>query len=145
MPPARSKLFSTALDSVMQERGVNQVRLSERSEIVISRLNNYLQGKYRTVKPAHLAAISATLGGTPADNAALVQAYLFDLLPENCRGLVEIRAPGVRETGKWEVPSKGLPRDFAAAFKNLYLLCVSDVKVRQRTAEWIALMRETKG
>lgn len=105
----------------MQERDINQVQLSERAGLAVSRLNNYLQGKYRTVKPAHLEALSAALGGTPADNAALVQAYLFNLLPENCRGLVEIRVPGVRESGKWEVPSKGLPKDFAATFKNLYL------------------------
>ena|GEM_PF-756788 len=142
-PPPRSKFFAAILAAVMQDRGINQVQLSERSGIVISRVNNYLKGKYRTIKPAHLEAITAALGG-PSDNAALVQAYFFDLLPESCRGLVEIRVPGAREAGKWEVPSKGLPRDFAAALRSLYVLCVSSVKVREYTREWIALMRETK-
>jgi transcriptional regulator with XRE-family HTH domain len=54
MPPARSKLFSAALDSIMQERGVNQVQLAQRAGLAVSRLNNYLQGKYRTITPAHL-------------------------------------------------------------------------------------------
>jgi transcriptional regulator with XRE-family HTH domain len=141
----RPKLFPAALASAMQERGVNQVLLSERSGIAVSRVNNYLQGKYRTIKPAHLEAISAALGGTPADNAALIQAYLFDLLPEECRGLVEIRVPGAKETGRWSVPSKGLPKWFAAALRELYVLCASNATVRQRTAEWVKMMREMKG
>jgi transcriptional regulator with XRE-family HTH domain len=129
----------------MQERGINQVQLSGRTGIAVSRLNNYVHGNYRTIKPAHLQAISVALGGTPADNTALVQAYLFDLLPDGCRGLVAINVPGAREVGKWKVPSKGLPQDFAAAFRDLYRLCVSRPSVRQRTAEWIEIMRETKG
>lgn len=144
-PPVRSKLFSAIQASLMQERGVNQVLLSQRSGVVVSRINNYLHGRYRTIKPAHLEAISAALGGTPADNAVLIQAYLFDLLPDECRGLVEIRVPGIKESGRWKVPSKGLPKDFAAALRELYVLCVSRVKVRQRTAGWIEIMRKTKG
>ncbi len=37
-----------------------------------------------------------------------------------------------------------LPPDFAAAFRDLYRLCVSRPKVRQRTAGWGEIMRETK-
>lgn len=143
LTPRSSKLFSAALACLMQERGLNQVRLAGLAGLAVSRLNNYLHANYCTIKPAHLAAISAALGGTPADNAALVQAYLFDLLPENCRGLVEVRVPGANRAGKWKVPSKGLPTDFAAALRDLYVLCVSRAKVRERTAEWIKLMRET--
>jgi hypothetical protein len=57
--------------------------------------------------------------------------------------MVDIRVPGARQTGNWEVPSKGLPKDFAVSLSDLYVLCVSSAKVRQRTAEWITLMRET--
>lgn len=143
--PARPHLFSAALDSLMQQRGVNQVGLAALTGIAISRLNNYLHGNYRAIKPPHLAAICGALGGKPADTAALVQAYLFDLLPESCRGLVEIRTAGAKETSKWEVPTKKLPQDFAAAFRELYVLCASRPKVRQRTAEWVEIMREITG
>lgn len=143
--PTRPHLFSAALASQMQERGINQVQLHDQTGIAVSRVNNYLHGIYRTIKPAHVAAICKALGATPADEAAMIQAYLFDLLPEGCRGLVDIRVPGARETGKWQFPSKGLPKDFAAALQDLYVLCASNAKVRQRTGEWIALMRETKG
>lgn len=129
----------------MQDKGINQVRLSERTGIAISRLNNYLQGNYRTLKPGHLASICGVLGTTPSDTAPLIQAYLFDLLPASCRGLIDIRVPGSRETGRWEVPTKGLPPDFAAKFRELYGLCVAHPKVLRRTSEWVALMRDTKG
>jgi hypothetical protein len=33
----------------------------------------------------------------------LVQAYLFDLLPDTCRGLVNIRMPGTHESNKWKI------------------------------------------
>jgi transcriptional regulator with XRE-family HTH domain len=144
MPNPRPHLFSAALASLLQERGFNQVQLHELTGIAISRVNNYLHGVYRTIKPAHVEAISKALCNTPASRAALIQAYLFDLIPEGCRGWVDIRVHGAKETGKWKVPAKGLPEGFADAFRNLYVLCASNPKARQRTAEWIELMRETK-
>ncbi len=137
----RTKLFSAALDNLMQERGVNQVELSRRTGIAVSRINNYLKGKFRTVKPAHVGAMVEALGGGKAAGV-LVEAYLFDLLPENCRGLVEVKYPGMPTGGKWTPPSKGLSRDFAGLLRDLYRLCVTSVKVRERTEGWIKIMRE---
>ena len=97
------------------------------------------------ITPAHLAAIHEALGGDGAKAAALVQAYLLDRISGECQRWVDIRVPGAKEVGRWKVPSKGLPKDFAAALRDLYLLCVSSVTVRQRTAEWVRIMRETKG
>ena len=141
---SRPHLFPAALDAAMQSQGVNQVQLSERTGIAVSRVNNYLAGSYWTIKPAHVAAICGALGATPSDMAPLAQAYLYDLLPPGCRGLVDIRVPGVHEKG-WEVPTKGLPADFATEFRQFYRLCVAHPKVLQRTAEWVQLMRDTKG
>jgi hypothetical protein len=59
--------------------------------------------------------------------------------------IVDIRFAGAHQPGRWEVPTKGLPKDFALAFQDLYVLCASNAKVRHDTAEWIALMRETTG
>jgi DNA-binding Xre family transcriptional regulator len=140
----RSKLFSAALDNLMQERGANQVELSQRTGIAISRINNYLKGKFRTVKPAHVEAMVEALGGGKAAGA-LIEAYLFDLLPENCRGLVEVKYPGMPTGGRWTPPSKGLSRDFAGQLRDLYRLCVISVKVRERTEAWIKIMREISG
>lgn len=136
------KLFPAALASLMQECDLNQVELSQRSGVTISRVNNYLSARYRTVTPKHAAAIFNALPGSPESRAALCQAYLFDLLPDTIRGMVDIRLVGAKDSGKWEVPSKHLPTDFARAMRDLYILCASDVKVRERTAEWIQIMRE---
>jgi DNA-binding Xre family transcriptional regulator len=139
-----SRYFSGALASVMQSRGVNQVQLAGNAGMAISRINNYLHGNYRSVTIAHLAAICKALDGTPADTAALIQAYAYDLLPAGCRGMVDIRVLGARETGYWEVPSVGLPQKFAAEFADLYKLSVGNSNVRQRTGKWVQLMRETR-
>ena len=100
--PVRSKLFSAALASVMQERGINQVTLGAKAGLAVSRINNYLQGHFRTIKPAHVAAICEALETTPADTAALIQAYTYDLLPENLRDrrIFASRAPEMLEDGR---------------------------------------------
>jgi hypothetical protein len=128
----------------MQSAGLNQVQLSECTGIAVSRVNNYLRGHYRTIKPVHVGAIAAAVGGGAA-GAVLVEAYLYDLLPPECRGLVEIQHPGLKTGKGWTVPSKGLPKEFAGQWENFYRLCASSATVRQRTVEWIALMKETKG
>ena len=53
--------------------------------------------------------------------------HIFDLLPEKCRGLIEIRWPGMQTGGRRE---------------DLYRLCPADAKAHQRTAEWVAMTRE---
>lgn len=131
------------LTTCMQEQGINQVEMSAKTGIAVSRINNYIQGNFRTMKPAHLEKIVTALGGPAGSTAPLVEAYLFDLLPEGCRGRIEIKIPGASRAQHWEVPSKGLPEKFATEFADLYRLCASQVKTRQRTAEWIALMRDT--
>lgn len=60
---ARSKLFTAVFDSLIQERSVSQIELSRRTGIAVSRINNYLRGKYRTIKPAHAGAMAEALGG----------------------------------------------------------------------------------
>ena len=140
----RTKFFSAVLENLMQERGVNQVELGRRTGIAVSRINNYVKGKYRAIRPAHAGAIAKALGGAKT-GGALVEAYLFDLLPESCRGLIAIKHPGAPAGGRWSLPAKGLSRDFAAEFGELYKLCVSSVEVRQRTGLWIEVMREVSG
>jgi hypothetical protein len=68
----------------------------------------------------------------------------MSVFPHHTPHLV-IRLPGTRETGKWEVPSRGLPKDFAEKFSALYVLCASNAKVRQRATEWITVMHESTG
>ena len=100
--PVRSKLFSAALASVMQERGINQVTLGAKAGLAVSRINNYLQGHFRTIKPAHVAAICKALETTPADTAALFKRTLTTYcrrISADC-WIFASRAPEMLEDGR---------------------------------------------
>ena len=49
--PPRTQFFSSTLMMVMERNGINQVQLSAATGIAVSRINNYLHGKYRTIRP----------------------------------------------------------------------------------------------
>ncbi|HKB89378.1 MAG TPA: helix-turn-helix transcriptional regulator [Opitutaceae bacterium] len=138
------KFFPGLLDAVMQKRGVNQVELARTTGIAVSRINNYLQAKYRTIKPAHLAAICENVTDNAPERAELVKIYLLDLLPDPLKGAVEIKTLSQpKDFEDWFLRRNRLPGNFAKDFEELYKLCVSVQKVRSRTADWIRIMRET--
>lgn len=129
----------------MQSRGVSQVSLAHRSGIAVSRVNQYVNGNYFIISPAHLLAVLKALAGAPVDTAALIETYLWDALPDPCRRMVEIRFPGTKKTGHWRVPSKGLPADFARDLERPDLLGVEHPKVRRPTGNCVRMMRESMG
>lgn len=121
---------------------MNQITVATRSGITVSRINNYLHGRYCTVAKKHAEALATAFGKGKA-GAALTEAYLLDLVSEECRRWIEIKFPEMSSSTKWMVPTKGLNRDFAEKMSDLYRLCVSSALVRRRTKEWIAIMRES--
>lgn len=137
------KLFPGLLDAVMQKNGINQVQLHKLTGIAVSRINNYLQAKYRTIKPAHIQAICEKVTGDNTERAELVKTYLLDLLPDAMKNVIEIKAlTSVRDFEDWYLRRNRLPRDFAGEFEDLYKMCVSFPRVRVRTGDWIQLMKE---
>jgi transcriptional regulator with XRE-family HTH domain len=137
------KLFPGLLDAVMQKNGINQVQLHKLTGIAVSRINNYLQAKYRTIKPAHIQAICEKVTGDNAERAELVKTYLLDLLPDAMKNVIEIKAlTTIRDFEDWYLRRNRLPRDFAGEFEDLYKMCVSFPRVRVRTGDWIELMKE---
>jgi len=74
--------------------------------IAVSRVNNYLHGKYRTIRPDHLGVLAKGVARTPTVRLELVRAYLLDLLQEDMQAEVRIWAAGRagRIVGK-ELPS----------------------------------------
>ena len=137
------KLFPGILDAVMQKHGINQVTLSRKTGIAVSRINNYLQAKYRTIKPAHIQAICEAVSDQSSERAELVKIYLLDMMPEELKPFVEIKAlNSPKDHENWFLQRNRLPKDFAGDFESLYKLCVSVQKVRARTAEWIQIMQE---
>ena len=84
----RTQFFTTTLELLMERNGVNQVTMSAATGIAVSRINNYLHGKYRTIRPDHLAAIAKAAGRNVTERGELVCAYVHDLLPEELHGVI---------------------------------------------------------
>ena len=143
MKTPTTKLFPGALASIMEKNGINQVKLSTATCIAVSRINNYLQGKYRTIKPAHIDAIIASAATTQSARAELVKCYVLDLLPAAGKGLLTLdAADGKKDFEGWYLQKNRLPQPSAANFEQLYIACVSSPQVRERTDVWTQTVLE---
>ena len=120
-----TKLFPGALASAMERSVINQVTLSKASGIAVSRINNYLQGKYRTVKPAHVEALIQHATSDPAVQSELVKMYVLDLLSSFAKSLIVINpaTPGTIDSEDWYLQKNRLPLSFRREFEELYKLC----------------------
>lgn len=92
----RTQLFSTALKLVMERNGISQSQIAAATRIAVSRINNYLHGHYRTIRPDHLERIVQVVARNTKERSELVRAYLLDLLPEVLQSETEIRGLAVR-------------------------------------------------
>lgn len=139
-----TKLFPGALAQIMEKNLVNQVKLSAAAGIAVSRLNNYLQGKYRTIKPAHIEGIVQNVTADVSDRADIVKAYVLDLLPPFAKEIITIdtAAGAGRDFEAWYLQKNRLPGSFAGEFEQLYKACVAHPQTRERTAVWIQIMLE---
>ena len=123
----------------MERNGFNQVELSAATGIAVSRINNYLQGKYRTIRPDHLGLMAKAVGRTAVERGELACAYVQDLLPEELHEAIrlEVADAGARPS-KPAPPEKGLlPATAVAALSELQALSVRSAKARLRM-QWFA-------
>ncbi len=147
--PSRTQYFSGALLLFMEKNQINQVQMSAATGIAVSRINNYLHGKYRTIRPDHLEALTKSASRTDAERGELIRTYLLDLLPEGLQG--EIRIEGVRDGGRVPVRNAAklgkplLPATTAAALNELQNLGARSAKARSRLEEFAEILREAHG
>ena len=133
MKTPTTKLFPGALASAMQKNGINQVKLSAAADIAVSRINNYLQGKYRTIKPQHIDAIIEHAAPDQASRAELVKCYVLDLLPPVGKGLLTLgTAEGKKDFESWYLQKNRLPSPSKETFEDLYKAAVSNPQFRER-------------
>jgi hypothetical protein len=137
--PRRTQIFASLLETLMERHGVNQVQLSAATWIAVSRINNYLHGKYRTIRPDHLGLMAKAVGRTAAERGELARAYVQDLLPERLRGLVRlaVAGDGGRPSKKTKSESSLLPSTANKALAELQALSVRSPKARARM-QWFA-------
>lgn len=135
--PPRTQYFSGTMLLLMEKNHINQVQLADGTGIAVSRINNYLHGKYRTIRPDHLAAVAKAVARTEVERSELIRAYLLDLLPEVLQS--EIRVESVRSSGRapTRLEKPPLPSAAADALARLRLLSARSAKARSRL-EWFA-------
>jgi transcriptional regulator with XRE-family HTH domain len=145
--PRRTQFFSSTLLLLMERNGINQVKLGAATGIAVSRINNYLQGKYRTVRPDHLGLIAKAVGRTPEECGELARAYILDLLPEALYPIVRIEVAGARQpSGRQDRVERGeLPATAAAALAQLQAMSLRDAKARARVLWFAEILQEVHG
>jgi transcriptional regulator with XRE-family HTH domain len=137
--PLRTQFFSSTLLMLMERNGINQVKMAAATGIAVSRINNYVQGKYRTIRPDHLGLMAKAAGRTLAERGELARAYVQDLLPEELHGVVRLEVAGDdRKPAKPAQSEKSLlPSAAAAALTELQALSRRSAKARGRL-QWFA-------
>lgn len=139
-----TKFFPGYLEALMRKHGVSQVELNKLTGIAVSRINNYLKGKYRTVTPDHLEQIVMAVTKDQIERSELLKIYLLDLLTDTLRPMVEINPLNQPKSfDHWFFEMDRLPREFTDQFKELYKMCTASPRVRERTGLWIKIMQET--
>ena len=142
----RNQFFSATFALMMERNKVSQVELAAATGIAVSRVNNYLHGKYRTIRPDHVGALATAAGRTSEERSELVRAYLLDLLPESFHETIRIETVG----GGKAKPARPtvdadrdlLPKVTKAALADLQRLGVRSAKARERTQWFAELLRE---
>jgi len=144
--PPRTQYFSGTLVLLMEKNHINQVQLSAAAGIAVSRINNYLHGKYRTIRPDHLEALAKSVSRSEAERDELIRTYLLDLLPESLQSVVKVE--GIRDGGKAAVRHAAkqekplLPVTTAAALAELQALGARSAKARSRLEAFAEILRE---
>jgi len=147
--PPRTQYFSGTLLLMMEKNHINQVQLSAAAGIAVSRINNYLHGKYRTIRPDHLESLAKSASHTEAERDELIRTYLLDLLPEGLQGKIRVEGIGdggkvaARRAARQEKPL--LPGTTAAALAELQLLGARSAKARSRLESFAEILREAHG
>jgi len=142
---SRTQFFASLLATLMERNEISQVSLAAVTGIAVSRINNYLHGKYRTIRPDHLALLAKAAGRNAAERGELARAYIQDLLPEELRGAISIEVPGDRaKPAKQQAASEEslLPKTALAALTQLQTLSVRSAKARSRMQLFAEILGE---
>jgi len=135
----RTQFFASALEALMERNGVNQVQLAAATGIAVSRVNNYLHGRYRTIRPDHLGVLAKGAARTAAERGELARAYVQDLLPEELHEVVhlEVAGGGGKPSKETKSENRLLPSTASKALAELKALSVRSAKARMRM-QWFA-------
>jgi transcriptional regulator with XRE-family HTH domain len=145
--PHRTQFFSALLATQMERNGINQVQMAAATGIAVSRVNNYLQGKYRTIRPDHLASLAKAAGHNATERGELVCAYVHDLLPEELHGVIRLEVASDGGKPAKQAPSEKslLPATAQKALSALQAMSVRSAKARGRMQLFAEILGEIHG
>ena len=145
--PSRTQFFASLLATLMERNGINQVQLAAVTGIAVSRINNYLHGKYRTIRPDHLALLAKAAGRNATERGELVCAYVKDLLPEELHGVIRLEVKGDGAKPARQAPSEKilLPATAQKALSALQAMSVRSAKARGRMQLFAEILGEIHG
>ena len=145
--PHRTQFFAALLATLMERNGINQVQVAAATGIAVSRINNYLHGKYRTIRPDHLASLTKAAGHNVTERGELVCAYVKDLLPEELHGAIslEVKGDGPKPAKQAPAEKSLLPKTAQAALTQLQAMSVRSAKARGRMQLFAEILGEIHG
>jgi len=140
----RTQFFSTLLGTMMERNGINQVQMTAATGIAVSRINNYLHGKYRTIRPDHLGKMVKAATRTAIERGELVRAYVMDLLPEELQSDLSLEVADAAGKAQRAPRSEKslLPAAATAAMNHLLALTVRSAKARERMQQFTEILLE---
>jgi len=145
--PRRTQFFSALLATLMERNRINQVQMAAATGIAVSRINNYLQGKYRTIRPDHLASLAKAAGRNVTERGELVCAYVKDLLPEELHGAIslEVKGDGAKSSKQGASEKSLLPTTAQSALTELQAMSVRSAQARGRMQWFTEILGEIHG
>jgi transcriptional regulator with XRE-family HTH domain len=141
---SRTQFFSSLLAAIMERNGISQVQLAAATGIAVSRINNYLHGKYRTIRPDHLTLLAKAAGRTGTETGELARAYVQDLLPEELHGTISLELKGGKAKPAKQPQSEKslLPTAALTALSQLQALSVRSAEARGRIQHFAEILEE---
>lgn len=115
--------------------------------IAVSRVNNYVHGNYRTIRPDHLEKLARAVARTARERSELIRGYLLDLLAEVLQSEIRFRGvgPGGRESGRIQPDWSRLPATTARALAGMQALSRGSAKARVRVQWFLEILAEAHG
>jgi transcriptional regulator with XRE-family HTH domain len=142
--PHRTQFFTAVLETLMDRNGINQVTLSQATGIAVSRINNYLHGKYRTIRPDHLASIAKAVSRNSGERGEIAQSYVMDLLPEELhRDLkLEVTTSDAKAPRQTRTDKSVLSPAAASVLERLAALSARSSRARERIQQFAEVLED---
>lgn len=140
--PRRTQYFTNTLQLLMERNRITQAQIVAATGIAFSRVNGYVHGNYRTIRPDHLEKLVRAVACNARERSELIKAYLMDLLPEAFQGVISLQRLQAARRVKTRFDWDQLPATTAQALAGLQTLSRRSAKARARVQWFFEILAE---